>query len=117
MREIKFRAWCNIENKMYKKFYIEDHLKFAFMDELIRSAQERYTLMQFVGLKDKNGIEIYEGDIVKRKHFGSFEKFEVVFSVGFFLKDDAGELWGIDSVDGTEVVGNVFENPNWNTEL
>lgn len=68
MREIKFRAWCKFENKMYNKFYIEDHMKFAFMDELIDSAKERYEIMQYIGLKDVNDVEIFEGDIVRAYH-------------------------------------------------
>lgn len=65
MREIKFRGFCNLEKKMYQNFYIEDHAKFAFMNELINSAQQRYTILQYTGLKDKNDVEIYEGDVIK----------------------------------------------------
>lgn len=65
MREIKFRGFCNIEKKMYQNFYIEDHTKFAFMNELIHAGQRRYTMLQYTGLKDKNDVEICEGDVVE----------------------------------------------------
>lgn len=140
MREIKFRGFCNIGNKMYDKFYIEDHLKFAFMDELINSAQERYTLMQFTGLKDKNGVEIYEGDVIECKTYigqykavvcfgeynqdGSGDEYPPTKCIGFYADkikavqterdrhsfDDTTSI--IDSeFSWIKVIGNIYENP------
>lgn len=113
MREIKFRAWCNIENKMYQKFYVEDHLKFAFMDELISSAQERYILMQYTGLKDKNGVEIYEGDVVNVNKPWIKPRLEVVefYTVGGMAGvhpfTDTEHQW---TSYTAEVVGNIYEH-------
>lgn len=112
MREIKFRGFCNIEKKMYQKFYIEDHMKFAFLDELINSAQERYTLMQYTGLKDKNGVEIFEGDLVILPRWDT-RKRKVYFEAGMFKVENGASGFSLATTLGEvpcEVVGNIYED-------
>lgn len=121
MREIKFRAWDEVHKQM---LYIGLEL-----DTHIGGPQE--DLMQYTGLKDKNGVEIYEGDIVR----GTYEEFsdydheeytiefvsQVTFENGAFcIKRDyvnfegrmrgpsLNKHWDSEKV---AVIGNALENP------
>ena len=60
MREIKFRAWNIVHNLIYYKE--EGQSNASFFNNCPESI---YKLMQFTGLKDKNGKEIYEGDVLR----------------------------------------------------
>lgn len=100
MREIKFRFWNNTEQKMYyPKMPIE----------LIQPLAGDFWL-EYTGLKDKNGKEIYEGDIVKFQvniFPLEFEIKEVIFKHGEFCP-----IANNYEIDGFEVIGNIYENPN-----
>ena len=68
-------------------------------------------LMQYTGLKDKNGVEVYEGDKVKAKFYGKEVVGEIGFNSGCFL------LWNSCVSDNQlfiftdiEVIGNIYEN-------
>ncbi len=119
-REIKFRAW---DYTQYKMREVEALLSVCDGSWSVSYDDENYTddieLMQYTGLHDKNGKEIYEEDIVKQwcgEHpymnmddleYESEYSTEIVkySGFGFFAGD-----YGIGEVE-LEVIGNIYENP------
>ena len=117
MREIKFRAFEKTKNLLigvgtfyftYKSILLDNGEEYCF-DEV--------ELMQYTGLKDKNGVEIYEGDII---HAFSVEKpLEVVYRNGAFgyfgvfhnsFESFAGNYNFDFSKLDIEVIGNIYES-------
>ncbi len=64
-RKIKFRAWDKENKEMFDLDIGGVDFQNFNLNEYIKELQEDTILMQFIGLKDKNGKEIYEGDIVR----------------------------------------------------
>ena len=114
----KFRAWM----KQYKKMdndigemYFEDgEFKYIGDDVHYKRLPEHVILMQSTGLKDRNSVEIFEGDIVKMSKdvYSEPTYYEVVRHRGgayrLESKQHGCELW-LRHTD-CEVVGNVYEN-------
>lgn len=119
MRKINFRAWDKRNNKWIHRdtliltnagFY-EDYREFDDGNSLF---DYEYELMQYTGLKDKNGVKIYEGDILKTdevitkvhwSHSGWHET--IIFSPLNHLNTTFPIL-----ESESEVIGNIYENPN-----
>ena len=112
-REIKFRAW----DKSCDKMRGENGIKDCFSLRSDGVYNDDYILMQFTGLKDKNGKEVYEADIVI--HDG--EKIVVNYGIqsvdafegaGFNLWSFYGQkLGGFRLQSEIEIIGNIYENP------
>ena len=118
MRDIKFRVWDNERNAMFNSKSVDidffegkieitsDTIRY---DEVYTDEIKDFELMQYVGCKDKNNKEIYEGDIVKTKeHIG-----QIIYSKGMFFIDVKEDFYlPIYNVsEFMEVIGNIYENP------
>jgi uncharacterized phage protein (TIGR01671 family) len=116
MREIKFRAWAKSEGLMHDVIVLQRG-EFVGVPEigpdgwqLSKRKLSDIDLMQYTGLKDKNGKEIYEGDIMKSKWIVVWRYESACFvvenkSLGF--KDMYVPL----TASHNEVIGNIYENP------
>jgi hypothetical protein len=105
-REIKFRAWHLLSKEMLYEGWNKD----SFVDKAaIFGLGESAEIMQYTGLKDKNGKEIYEGDI--DQDGGVFTW--VQDSCSFCIDYTDIELSPIDGEvkDWCEIKGNIYENP------
>lgn len=110
-RTLTFRAWDK-GNDIFRYF---NFLETKDVNKFGLGMWEFRYLQQYTGLKDTNGVEIFEGDIVFDED-GEFSKTCVIQwneeSAGFFgkaIEDD--DSYSLVEIDG-EVIGNIYENPN-----
>ena len=152
-RELKFRVWDKENKKLTTPPVDVLYLCLSLSGRLIQIQHagstigaindigDTHELMQYTGLKDKNGKEIYDGDIIK-VHFGEWVEYEpemhggeiydkkivkreardyigevrwrVVGGTGFIVKELENRWFRFNkkkTSEGTEVIGNIYENP------
>ena len=117
-REFKFRAWDISRGKMYPVDATDT------MD--LFSEDSGFVMEQFTGLRDKNGKEIYEGDILSCGHYKKSREFNnfIIFSDGMFCFNPNKKLHQVKrplrqsleyagaANNQYEVIGNIHQNPN-----
>lgn len=126
MREIKFRAWdkkrklfisndllfvfanCPIYSQIDRTITLKNGLQNPYRESDIKNELEMdLVYMQFTGLKDKNGKEIYEMDVVIQEKGTPYENiFLVEYGHGQFKINQNTNIF-----QTTEVIGNIYENP------
>ncbi|OCA84452.1 hypothetical protein A8F94_17290 [Bacillus sp. FJAT-27225] len=118
MREIKFRAWDNRNKFMHDWDSLKSTWKFSAIE-----THEFLTFLQYTGLKDKNGREIYEGDVVEERWHNplaggqNVDRYEVTLapSTLYIMKHSSGEQrWDRTLFmrgNHVEVIGNIYDNP------
>jgi len=128
MREIKFRFWSIVDNQYVGCYDVDPGGRWMHVgagDQLYYTndvdAQE-FVMEQYIGIKDKNGKEIYEGDLIRYQNNSNLDS--VVFTVKWSDESLGWIIWAekegccltndrfINQFNHIEIIGNIHENKN-----
>jgi hypothetical protein len=131
MRELKFRAWQESQKKMHQEIGLHHHImtNHTMCDEdecgyvakgtgkgeyTLFANQSEWPIMQFTGLLDKNGKEIYEGDVTNNGYVVLWNNEKALFAEHTY-QQVLGK-WSVMSypLDSRwiQIIGNIYENPD-----
>ena len=128
MENLNFRAWDKFDKTMKEVFNLNFHrytavVRFRLSEPKSFLGNDPLIIMQSTGLKDKHGVEIFEGDVLKVFIFdGKGPHAKVIFKNGMFGIEDDMFGYGYDkglytldqiiSIRDAEVIGNIYEHPH-----
>jgi len=120
MREIKFRIWCDYLKEYLilkgERFYYEplneEHIKLIADDKKYFIGGDSFVLEQYTGLKDKSGVEIYEGDLVK-EYWQKEPSIIVYFNGAYGFFDSYNNFHHLSITNElVSIVGNIHDKEN-----
>lgn len=109
-REIKFRAWHPLNKEIVYQSTGHNFGYEAYTNSSILKDFSEENIMQFTGLQDKNGKDIYEGDVVRRYTGYVFETKVREYRLGEINQTSA---YGYGWHESDEIIGNIYENPEF----
>lgn len=120
MRELKFRAWYEKSKSMYTPACIRNGKSTDLNYDDYSENDD--PVMQYTGIKDMNGVEVFQGDILnlynvfKTPMRMGVVKFDIGRSQNVIYYKDSNCSFDINAFEHIEVVGNIFENPDMMNE-
>jgi len=109
-RQIKFRAWNPVDMEMIADPLVYDDV--GINDNFENFEDDEYYLMQYTGLKDKNGKSIFEGDVIRLEDVQAI----ITFDDGAFQMITSKHQGRSQAIQNRtkrfEIIGNIYENPN-----
>jgi hypothetical protein len=118
-REIKFRVW-NLDRKEWAEYGVLD-MNGSFKQEGVGYHEYNYVIQLFTGLLDKNGKEIYEGDILLGRFVLDEVEDHIFLSLTEEEKETQSKVFVVNDIfypytnqipEDLEAIGNIYENPN-----
>ena len=114
MRKIKFRAWCENDKEMLRW----EDMQLWGINSLNDGGLMKVMFIEYTGLKDKNGKEIYDGDIITaHSEYNTIESGIVKWDnkeASFRIEQGISvgtSFYGFQQIENIEVIGNIYENP------